>query len=176
MSETLDSRPAVIVAHSGAGALMPALASASDAVSALVFADAILPHPGRSWFDTAPPELAASLRSGARFGVLPSWDAWWPPGALERLLPDPDLRTALTDELDGLPLAYFEEAAPAAGLTAPAAYLQLSGAYNEEARLAGLRGWPVVRLPLNHLAMLTEVAAVATALEGLIARLEPGDG
>ncbi len=176
MAAMLYDKPAIVVAHSGAGALMPALAAASGAIVGVILADAILPHPGRSWFDTAPPELAAGLRAGADFGKLPPWDRWWPPGALEHLLPDESQRTALLDELEPLPMAYFEEPAPAATLITPTAYLQLSGAYEEEARVAGRQGWPVARLALHHLAMLTHVAAVATALEGLAARLEPADG
>lgn len=176
MAAACSDGPAIVVAHSGAGALIPALEAASGGVGGVILADAILPHPGRSWFDTAPAELAASLRAGADFGELPSWDRWWPPGALERLVPDEGLRAALVDELEPLPLGYFEEPAPAATLSAPAAYLQLSGAYDAEARIAGRQGWPVVRLTLHHLAMLTHVAAVATAIEGLAARLEPADG
>ena len=82
MAASLGEGPATVVVHSGAGALVPALEAASGAIEGVIFADAILPHPGRSWFDTAPPQLADSLRSGAEFGMLPAWDAWWPPGAL----------------------------------------------------------------------------------------------
>src|SRR5271170_1235421 len=42
----------VLVAHSGAGALLPAIAEQTQARAA-IFVDAILPHPGLSWFDTA---------------------------------------------------------------------------------------------------------------------------
>ena len=176
MAPVLAEAPAVVVVHSGAGALVPALEAASANVAAVIFADAILPHPGRSWFDTAPPDLATGLRGGADFGELPAWDRWWPPGALERLVPDPEIREPLLAELEPLPLQYFEEPAPPASLTAPAAYLRLSGAYDEEARLAGLQGWPVVSHRLHHLAMLTHAPAVATAIEGLVARLEAGHG
>ena len=169
-AELADS-PSIVVVHSGAGALVPALEAASDQVRGVIFADAILPHPGRSWFDTAPPQLADSLRSGAEFGMLPSWDRWWPPGALERLVPDAAQRQALTEELEPLPLAYFAEPAPPSQLAAPAAYLQLSGAYEEEARFATRQGWPVVRLPLHHLAMLTHAEAVAGAIASLADKL-----
>lgn len=168
MAATLDGEPAVLVAHSGAGALMPALAQALRTPPlGVVFCDAILPHAGRSWFDTAPPELRERLRSGAQMGQLPPWDDWWPPGALDRLVPDTALREALVAELEPLPLAYFEEPAPAAARDGRAAYLQLSGAYDEEARVAGRQGWPVVRLPLNHLAVVTQPQAVAAAIDGL---------
>ncbi len=176
MADALGDVPAVIVVHSGAGALVPALEAAWGHLKGVIFADAILPHPGRSWFDTAPPQLADSLRSGAEFGMLPSWDRWWPPGALERLVPEPTVREALLAELAPLPLDYFAEPAPSAGLTVPAAYLRLSGAYDDEARGATRQGWPVVNLPLHHLAMLTHPEAVAGAIEGLADRLEPSHG
>lgn len=160
--------PAVLVAHSGAGALLPALAARlRTPARGAIFADAILPHPGASWFDTAPPELRTQLRAGAEGGRLPPWDRWWPPGALERLVPDETARAALTAELEPLPADYFEEAAPDERLDVPGAYLQLSGAYDDEARLAGRQGWPVVRLPLNHLAILTRPEAVSLAIEDL---------
>lgn len=164
--------PVTLAAHSGAGALVPALlAQLRTPVAGVVFVDAILPHPGRSWFDTAPQEMRDQLRAGAQMGQLPPWDDWWPPGALERLVPDAEARAALVAELEPLPIGYFEEPAPAADLSAPAAYLQLSGGYDEEARLAGRRGWPVVRLPLNHLSPLSQPQAVAGALVSLAQRL-----
>jgi pimeloyl-ACP methyl ester carboxylesterase len=164
---------AIVVAHSGAGALIPSVAAlAKGRLRGVIYCDAILPHPGLSWFDTAPPPLAAQLYAGAESGRLPSWDRWWPPGALERLLPDTGLRAALVAELEPIPLGYFEELAPELELAAPGAYLQLSGAYIEESQIAGRRGWPVVRLPLHHLAMLTHAEAVASAIEGLADRLE----
>ncbi len=171
MARELGDEPTLAVVHSGAGALVPALQAASGAIQAVIFADAILPHPGRSWFDTAPPQLAESLRAGADFGELPSWDRWWPPGALERLVPGHGDREALLAELEPLPIAYFEEVAPAVTLSVPAAYLQLSSAYEDEARFAGRQGWPVVSHRLHHLAMLTHAPAVATAIEGLAGRL-----
>lgn len=168
----------VLVAHSGAGALVPALAARLQTpVAGVVFLDAVLPHPGRSWFDTAPVEMRDQLRAGAQMGQLPPWDDWWPPGALARLVPDAEARAALVAELEPLPLGYFEEPAPTIELTSPAAYLQLSGGYEEEARLAGRMGWPVVSLPLNHLAPLTQPQAVAGPLVSLAERLaEPAHG
>jgi hypothetical protein len=165
------AEPPVLAAHSGAGALVPALAARLPAVAGVVFADAILPHPGRSWFDTAPPELGRQLRTAGEGGELPAWDAWWPPGALERLVPDAALRGELLAELAALPTGYFDEPAPDFALAAPAAYLKLSGAYEDEAEAATRMGWPVVCLPLDHLAPLTRPEAVAGALASLAARL-----
>lgn len=160
--------PVVLVLHSGAGALAPALERAlTSQVAAAVFVDAILPHPGLAWLDTAPPALRADLHAGAEAGLSPSWDQWWPPGALERLVPDPQLRSALLAELDPLPLAYFEAIAPEADLAAPGGYLQLSGAYEDDAQRARARGWPVRRLQLNHLSPLTAPDEVAVMVESL---------
>lgn len=178
MSATIQpAADTIVVAHSGAGPLIPSVAAlAAGRLGGVIYCDALLPHPGLSWFDTAPPDLGVQLRAGAEQGRLPSWDRWWPPGALERLVPDAGLRTALIDELEPIPVDYFEELAPELGLDAPAAYLQLSGAYVEEAQIAGRRGWPVVSLPLHHLAMLTHAPAVATAIEGLVQRLGDAGG
>lgn len=172
MAANAAGEPAVLVAHSGAGALIPALAAAmAEPPAGAVFVDAILPHPARSWFDTAPPDLAAQLRAGAEDGRLPPWNDWWPPGALEQLVPDEAVRDALIAELEPLPVAWFEEAAPNQALATRSAYLQLSGAYDDEARVAGRLGWPVVSLPLHHLAPVTQPEAVAGAIEGLAALL-----
>jgi len=168
--------PVILAVHSGSGALAPSVAAALSApLTGVIFVDAILPHPGRGWLDTAPPALKAQLAAGAQQGLLPAWDGWWPPGALERLVPDAELRAAIIADLEPLPLAYFEEPAPADDLSAPCAYLQLSGAYEEEARRATRLGWPVVRLPATHLAVATQPLAVAAALESLMGRLT-GEG
>ena len=173
LAATMDAGdPAVLVAHSGAGALVPALAARMPApVTGAVFADAILPHPGQSWFDTAPASLRDQLRAAAQSGRLPAWNDWWPPGALARLVPDPTALANLTAELEPIPAAYFEDRAPATSLAAPGAYLQFSGSYDREARTAEGYGWPVARLPLHHLAMLTHPQPVAAALDSLGAKL-----
>ncbi|CAN7236616.1 hypothetical protein LJR225_001004 [Phenylobacterium sp. LjRoot225] len=173
MAATIDGAgedPVVLVPHSGAGALMPALATHLRApVSGVIFVDSILPHPGRSWLDTAPADTREALRAGAPMGQLPPWDDWWPPGALAKLLPEADVLDALVAELEPLPLAYFEEAAPQVELTTPGAYLQLSGSYGDEIRLAGRFGWSSISLPLNHLGPLSHPKAVAAVIRSLAA-------
>lgn len=171
LAATVDGEggdPVILVAHSGAGALVPALTAAlSSPVAATILVDAILPHPGLSWFDTAPPALRQELTLASQGGELPSWDGWWPPGALERLVPDFGLRAALLEELAPLPLAYFEEAAPPGGLQGPGAYLQLSGAYEDQAQAARDLGWRARRLQLNHLSPLTAPREVAASIHAL---------
>ncbi len=161
----------VLVAHSGAGALVPAIAALA-ALDGVVLVDALLPHPGDSWFAGVPEELGARLRGLAKEGRLPPWHAWWPKGAMEALLPDRAMGAAFIAEQKDLPLAYFEEAAPDLALMTPAAYLQLSGAYAQDADAIAAAGWPVERLALHHLAMLTAPEPVAEALERLAGTLK----
>jgi hypothetical protein len=166
--------PVTLVAHSGAGALLPAITEASGArVEAAVFVDAILPHPGASWFDTAPEALRAQLRHLASGGWLPTWDRWFPPEAIEAELPDADLRARFLAELPRPPLAYFEERAPEVETWPPprCGYLQLSEAYNDVADEAERRGWPTLRESASHLAMLTEPEKVSGMLHRLLTSL-----
>jgi hypothetical protein len=46
----------------------------------------------------------------------------------------------------------------------PAAYVQLSSAYESESAAAREMGWPTVVLDLHHLALLTDPEAVADTL------------
>jgi hypothetical protein len=170
-----DSKDSYLVAHSGAGALVPAIA-ARTALAGAIFVDALLPHPGRSWFETAPPPLASRLRALARDGRLPPWNRWWPETTMAMVLPDAALRTRIFAPLPELPLAYLEERAPDVALTAPAAYLQLSHGYTAEAGQAEAAGWPVARMssqqtPLQHLAMLTHPRRVAMKIEQMASLL-----
>jgi len=162
----------ILVAHAAAGALVPAVAEAAKGrVAGAIFVDATLPHPGRSWFNTAPPELAAGLRAMAKGGLLPPWDKWFPPGALARLVPDLAALEAFLVELEPLSLGFFEEPAPAVKFDGPSAYLQLSTAYATQAVKAHAMGWPTARLGLNHLVMLTHPAEVLSLVRTLAADL-----
>jgi hypothetical protein len=160
------SDPAILIAHSGAGALVPSIA-ALEAVKGVVFVDALLPHPGESWFAGVPEQLGVRLKGLAKNGKLPPWHAWWPKGAMERLLPDRAQGAAFLAEQQELPLAYFEEAAPEIPLTASSTYLRLSEAYDADADAAAEAEWPVTRLDLHHLAMLTHPDRVALEVERL---------
>jgi hypothetical protein len=168
-AQAAGEAPAILVAHSAAGGLVPAVAEAmGEALIGAVYMDAALPHPGRSWFNTAPPELADGLRAMARDGLLPPWDAWFPPGALARLVPDAELLAPVTAELQPLSLDYFDQPAPVLNHTGPSAYLRLSSAYNTEAVKARNLGWPTGILDLHHLAMLTHPAAVLASIVTLV--------
>lgn len=159
----------VVVAHSGAGALVPLVIDALPACSSggsspkAVFVDAGLPHPGSARFDTLPPATAEHPREMARDGLLPPWPRWWPEDVLRQLVPNHSLRAGLIAESPPLPLALFEEAVPGADLPPdiPAAYLRLSDGYDEAARQAEVRGWNVRLHRSDHLAPLTRPEQVA---------------
>jgi hypothetical protein len=165
-------RPVVLVGHSGAGPLLPGIAAALGVpVRALVYVDAGLPHPGRTWFDTAPQPLTDHLRSLARDGALPPWHEWFTPETLAALLPAPGLRAEFTSGLAPVPLDYFQERVSNAVWSGPAGYLLLSEGYRGDATRAAAQGMPVVEHPSHHLAMLTAADEVAAALRELLVDL-----
>jgi Alpha/beta hydrolase family len=167
--------PAVLVGHSGAGPLLAAAGGLAGRAGGYVFVDAGLPTPGQAWMDTVPPELAAQLRDMADAqGWLPPWPQWWGEEALAELIPDPAARRAFAADCPRLPLAMFTEAHPPAPQWpgAPAAYLLLSEAYQDQAAAAREAGWPVSELASHHLAPLTDPGLVAEALHDLLGQLE----
>ncbi len=164
-----------LVAHSAAGGLLPAIAAAlGERAEAAVFVDAILPHPGQSWLETAPPRLRSALVAASGGGVAPRWTDWFGPEALMKLLPDAALRAEFDGEIHAAPSGYLVEPAPPSPANWPlgaCAYLQLGEGYAAEAEAAG-RSWLVERLPLHHLAMLTAPDMVAAAIRRLATTAE----
>jgi len=168
IARAFAGEPWTLVVHSGAGSLAQAV-TAATAPAAVIFVDAILPHPGRSWLETASRPLAEQLRRLAVGGLLPPWNLWFPSDPLPSLIANGEQRAAIAAELPLTPLGFLEAPAPAPPAIEPqSAYLQLSGAYAAEAALAEARGWPVTRLNLKHLAMLTHPQEVAGALRALM--------
>ncbi|MDV6011747.1 alpha/beta fold hydrolase [Haloechinothrix sp. LS1_15] len=158
----------LLVGHSGAGALLPTIAGAyGGTVSGAVYVDALLPHPGRSWFDTAPVELAEGLRQLTVDGYLPPWHEWFPPEMLDPLLPGGTLRDRFLAEIPALPLAYFHERAPHDPPLPQrhCTYVQLSEGYRDASVAAERRGWIVFRTNADHLALLTQPETVADLVE-----------
>jgi hypothetical protein len=160
----------ILVGHSFAGALLPTIAAASlTPVAAEVFVDALLPTPGKSWFQTAAPEFAAQLRSLAVDGTLPPWQDWFAADAVAAILPDAALRERFMAEIRGLPLAFFEEPMPHSEDPTPSrAYLLLSQPYAPLADEVERLGWPTIRESTDHLAMLTRPELVADRLLQLL--------
>lgn len=163
--------PAALIVHSGAGGLASSVVAASgEVVEQVVFVDAILPHPARSWFSTAGDGFAAQVRGRAKDGQVPAWDQWFPPGALAGLIKDHAQRKVFARELRSTPEAFLDEAAPDHGLDERVgwSYLRLSKVYEAEAKVARAEGRPTLRLDLHHLAMMTHPAQVVSSLRNLV--------
>ena len=159
----------VLVGHSGAGPLLPGIAETlGPTVRALLFLDAGLPTPGRSWMEASPAELARQLAELAEDGVLPPWHEWFGPDLLPTVVPDDALRHQVVAELPRVPLAFMEEPRSSADWAGPAGYLRLSAAYDDAAELAERRGWPVRWLDTHHLAPTSRPDEVAAALIELL--------
>jgi hypothetical protein len=143
----------VLVGHSGAGSLLPAIGDAVPAdVVGYVFVDAQLPPEG-DVVSSASEDFLAFLDRIAVGGRLPPWSEWFGPDAMARLVPDATMRDQIERELPRLPLAYFREQAPVAAAwnRRRAAYLRLSEGYEPQASTAAHSGWPVDRLAAGHL-------------------------
>jgi hypothetical protein len=155
--------PIVLVAHSGGGPKLPALAAARREVIGMVLLDALLPHPGRSWTQTVPEKFAQRLKAGAVDGKLVPWPQWWGDERMRELIPDDELREAFVRACPAVPVEVIDEVM--ADVPDPqAVFVQLSDTYAPETTAARDRGWPVFVLDTNHLAVLTQPVEVTEAL------------
>jgi len=170
-----DGRLAVLVGHSGAGPLLPAIAAATrQPVGAYLFVDAGLPAPDLSRLEAIAvegtqgaafaKELVAILDVGGRF---PEWTE----AELIPLVPNAERRRHLIAGLRPRGHDYWSEPLPKVSgwPDAPCAYLQFSEPYERAAEQAEALGWPVRRLPAGHFHHLVDEDEVADALVMLIA-------
>lgn len=163
--------PLVLVGHSGAGPLPPAVrVRLSRPIAAYLFVDASIPHDGVSRLDLLAqelPEAAAQLRpllaAGGRFPE-------WTDDDLRPVIPDTEVRREVLASLRPRPLAFMEEPIPvfAGWPDAPCAYLRFWPGYAVPAAEARRRGWVSRELEGGHFHMLVDPAGVAEALLALI--------
>ncbi len=177
----LGKSPLVLVAHSGAGPLLPAVRQAlGNPVAAYLFVDAGLPRNGLSRLDLfEDSEAVRMFRASARGGLLPPWTS----EDLREAIPDEGVRDRFVAELRPLALSVYEEPLPVfeGWPDAPCGYLRFGAnpAYDAPATEAEGAGWPVVRLPGEHFHMLVDPHGVADALVGLtelVLRANAGPG
>jgi hypothetical protein len=162
LKAAIDARdPIILVAHSGAGGLTPAaLEALGERAVGFILVDAVMPHPGRRWLDTAHPLLARRLDALAVDGVLPTWDRWFGADALAGMVADPARRAEFSADLPRVPVEFLE--ATDGWRRLAGAYLQLSATYDAEAAAAAAAlGWRVRREVLGHLAMLNHPERLA---------------
>jgi hypothetical protein len=177
LSEVPHGRPVVLVGHSGAGKLLPAIAGAiRQPVAAYIFVDAGLPAGGKSRLQAMPSEgpdgaafaseLASALEAGGRYPE-------WTDAELAPLVPDPKRRRVLLTELRPRGREFWTEPLPtvAPWPDAPCAYLQFSDGYEWPAGLARSLGWPVRHLPSGHFHQLVDERDVADVLLELLAQI-----
>jgi hypothetical protein len=155
----------VIVGHSGAGAVLPAIAGGLPSrPRLLVFVDAgLLPCEGTF---SVGGDFLGSLRLLANDGLLPIWSQWWGDGVLEALIPLDQRRHEIEAELPRVPLSFYETVigAPRNWCTIPTAYILLSEQYREDAQRAAAVGWPVVERLGGHLDLVNDGEAIASIL------------
>jgi hypothetical protein len=172
-AERGDPGSAILVPHSGAGLLIPWIVDVLDPrPAATVFVDAGLPDRDAASVDVAGPALQDPLRALAdEGGMLPPWFGWWPPRALEAMVPDPAHRRALEEEMPRIPMGYLEASVPvpADWPQTPGAFLAFGGeAYAAEARRARAWGWPVSVLEgATHLHMTVDPGNVTREVVAL---------
>jgi len=157
----------ILVAHSGAGALLAAARlRMTRRVAAYVFLDATVPENDTTRLlamqagDTAfARQLEHDLRAGHRFPE-------WTDRDLREDLPDSVARAAVLRELRPQPLAFFEEPIPGFrhGPDAPCVYLRFTDSYGHEEQWARTSGCAVGVLPGPHFLMLVAPDAVADRL------------
>jgi pimeloyl-ACP methyl ester carboxylesterase len=160
-------RPLALVGHSGAGPLLPVLAQAvRRPVTAYLFVDAGLPHPGKTQLEEMPEELRRLLASGERF---PNWSD----EDLREELPDGRVRQQLLAQVQPRSLSYFAEVMPdvPGWPAAPGGYLLLTPGYRPYLEQAQRAGWPSRTLPAGHFHMLVDPVAVAASLVELVQQI-----
>jgi len=162
----------VLVAHSGAGVLLPAIARfavnrvRSARIAGCVFVDCDLPRDGCSRFDVMDAASAAAMRARCRDGWLPRWRD----EQLAPLIRDAVLRAAFVADLPRVPVEMYDEALPVPERwpDVPIAYLELSPFYRDAVAAAQQAQWPLRSLAAHHWLPLTEPARVADALIELV--------
>ena len=154
----------VLVGHSGAGALLPAIRQLSErAVAAYVFVDAGLPSDGMPRLPPGPSRerMQTIYERGERF---PSWTD----DDLKDAVPDGDLRRQLVADIRPQPWAFWTEPVPVfpGWPDAPCAYMRFgkNPSYDEPAGKAQRLGWPFSELQGDHFQMLFEPELVTDTL------------
>jgi hypothetical protein len=168
----------ILVAHSGAGPLLPAMRAAlTNPVHAYVFVDAGIPRNGASRLDlmrSEDPQWAAQFQEElGRGGTFPNWSF----DDLQEVLPDESLRRQMIAEIQPRGLAFFTEPIPVfeGWPDAPCAYIQCSAAYERPAMQARAAGWPTYQLEAGHFHMLVDAAAITDLILEALKKLDGKD-
>ncbi|MEP7217010.1 MAG: alpha/beta fold hydrolase [Anaerolineaceae bacterium] len=162
----------VLVAHSGAGPLLAAIAhQLGTRASALLFVDAGLPGDGLSRLQMLRAEVGDAfadsfqthLEAGGRYPE-------WRDRDLAPFIDARAMRATILASQRPRSLNFWTEAiaAPAGWAALPCGYLQLSDGYAMPAARAREMGWPVIERTTNHFALVTDGGTVADDLQTLL--------
>lgn len=171
VSATLSpAEDVVLIAHSGAGLFLPAIAGRLERLAGCLFIDATLSRDGECWLDTVPAEVreSQSFRQAAARGVVPN--PWTDPALWRTVgITDEPLAALLAREAIEPSLALYEERVylPPNWPGVPAGYLAFvpNPFYAPLVQQARAAGWLVRELPGTHFEMLVRPDAVADEIE-----------
>jgi hypothetical protein len=163
LAAVLEDVSVTLVAHSGAGPLLPVLRQAiPNPVHAYVFVDAGIPHPvtrlammkseDSDWAE----QFQKYLEEGGRF---PNWTS----DDLSEIIPDENVRAQLVADLRPRALDFFTEPIPVSAHwpDAPCIYVLFSPPYQRGEVEARQMGWQTYELEAGHFHMLVDPKAVA---------------
>jgi len=158
-----EDRPVTLVAHSGAGPLLPVIrGSIPNLVHAYVFVDAGLPGEEATRLDLMrsedsdwAKEFQIYLEAGGRF---PNWSS----DDLQEIIPDESLREQMVAEIQPRALDFFTEPIPRfkGWPDAACVYILFSEPYQGAAIQARQLGWSTYELEAGHFHMLVEPTMV----------------
>lgn len=160
-------QPVILVAHSGAGPLLPVIREAlQNPIHAYIFVDAGIPRNLASSLDLMRSEDAEwaeqfqqSLERGERF---PNWSS----DDLREIVPDNELREQLVAEIHPRGLDFFREPIPVfkEWPDAPCSYIRFSDPYKYYEAYAQRSKWRTFELNTGHFHMLVDPEAVTDLL------------
>jgi len=164
---------AVLVGHSGAGAILPALRHRLRCRSRMIFCDADTPHDGKSRLDMLPDGVAAEFRAAATGGMLPPL---WNGQDLKDEIDDPAVRAELVSALRSVPLSVYEEKipVPSGSLDGVHGFILFTEHYRPSLERAMKLGWRTREMNGRHFDPLNKAAHVTAALKRMAEEAGPG--
>lgn len=158
-----ENVPLILVAHSGAGPLLPAIReSIPNSVDAYIFVDAGIPQDNATRLDMMKSESSDWAQEFQSYlgggGQFPNWSN----DDLREIVPDGNLREQLIAELHPRGLSFFTEPIPVFDdwPDAPCAYILFSSPYQQTEMEARQMGWRTYQLQTGHFHMLVDSNAV----------------
>jgi len=169
-----QNRRIVLVAHSGAGPLLPIIRqSAAHSIGAYVFVDAGIPRNDSSRIDLMrlqdqqwAEQFHQALLQGERFPM-------WNEEDLREVIPDDNLRRKMVAETNPRSLTFFTEPIPVftGWPDAPCAYIKFSAPYDWDFRQAKQASWLVREVNAGHFHMLVDPSTVTNVIVDAVQEL-----